>query len=479
MFLRGGAVRARPPATPEAKGPAVNRHRRRPALLAAALAATVLLAACGSGGGGAVAPGGTTLKMWTFKQSHVAALQSAAKSYEAKTGVKVEVQAITPDDAFITKTQAAAKTGDLPDVMEVHTNGDDFTFGAAGLLEDLSDDVPADWTKRYRPDVAAEGTVTAQYYKSSLAAGSKTTGVKEGQRFSVPLTIGTFGIVYANKERLTQAGVTTAPKTWEEFTAALAAVQKARPTDGGVSLGLKAPSTGLEWLMQPMAYGLLGKQPFEALWSQDAATNWSSPNGTKVLSTYGQITPYWMPGTQTLDIDQADLAFAQGKSSFLVGGTFSLAFLNQNGFDPAKIVTFPVPAPATGAVQGLSLSPFALTGLSVSANTKHKAEAIGFLNHLADKDVATQFAKDALDVPPVDLGSDPSGVVGPVLGAMLASFGSGDKAYNPGYTAYRPDNYDSGNVGAVLMEYTPLSRKDAAGTGADLANLIGSYWNKK
>jgi multiple sugar transport system substrate-binding protein len=198
-----------------------------------------------------------------------------------------------------------------------------------------------------------------------------------------------------------------------------------------------------------------------------------------VLQTYGQITPYWMPGTQTLDIDSADVAFAQGRSSFLVGGTFTLAFLAQNGFDLNNLVTFPIPAPSGGAVSDLSLAPFALTGLSVSANTAHKDAALQWLRHLADPGVATQFARDALDVPPTDLGNDAGTVLGPVLGTMVASLGEGEKAYNPGYTAYRPGAYDSGRVGEVLMNYTPLQQQDAAGAGHDLADLIGSYWSEQ
>ncbi|GAA1273865.1 hypothetical protein GCM10009609_41180 [Pseudonocardia aurantiaca] len=459
------------------------RHRRRtprPLVgLAAALALAGTLAACGSGGGGGGAAPGTTLTMWTFKQSHLSALQNAARTFQDKTGVAVNVEAVTPDSTFLARVQAAANTGDLPDVLETHTNGDDFTFGGAGLLEDLSDDVPADWTANYRPAVAGEGTVTEQYYQQSLASGSKTAGVEQGQRFSVPLTIGTFGIVYANRERLAEAGITEAPKTWEDFVAALDAVKRARPQDGGLSLGLQSPSTGLEWVMQPMAYGMLGKQPFEALFSNDPAVNWASPNGTRVLQAYGQITPYWMPGTQTLDIDSADIAFAQGRSSFLVGGTFTLAFLAQNGFDLNNLVTFPIPAPSGGAVSDLSLAPFALTGLSVSATTEHKDAALQWLRHLADPGVATQFARDALDVPPTELGNDAGTVLGPVLGTMVASLGEGETAYNPGYTAYRPGAYDSGRVGEVLMNYTPLQQRDAEGAGHDLADLLGSYWSEE
>jgi multiple sugar transport system substrate-binding protein len=433
------------------------------------------LAACGGSGSG----GGKTLTMWTFKQSHVKPLQDLAAGFTKQTGFAVQVQAFTPDDAFVTKVQAAAKTRNLPDLLEVHTTGDDFAFGGSGLLVDLAQDVDAAWTGKYLPQVRQDGLVTQLYYDQSIDPTSKTHGIKLNQRFSVPLTIGTFGIVYANKQRLTEAGITKPPATWEEFVATLAKVKAKFPTNGGVSLGLKAPSTGLEWCMQPMAYSLLGKKNFEALWSDNAAANFGSPVGVKMLEKYGQITPYWLPGTQSLDIDAADLAFAQGKSTFDIGGTFSLAFLGQNGFDASNVVAFPVPAPAGGVIKQTSLSPFTLTGVSVTAATKNKDAAVKWLQYLAQKDVATQFSKQALDLPPVDLGSDPSASVGPVLGAMISSFSSGDQAYNAGYTAYRPPNYDAGDVGAILLDFSPLQKTNAAQTGKNLATKNHVYWTTK
>jgi multiple sugar transport system substrate-binding protein len=447
--------------------------------LAVLAALTLTATAACSGSGDDNASSGKTLTMWTFKQSHVKALQAVAADFTKQTGIAVTVQAYGPDDVFITKVQAAAKTGNLPDILEVHTNGDDMTFGAAGLLTDLAKDVDTTWLANYRPAVRNDGAVTDANYEKSQAADSSWKGIQKGQRLSVPLTIGTFGIVYANKERLAAAGVTSAPATWEEFVADLAKVKAKDAGSGGVSLGLKAPSTGLEWFLQPMAYGLLGNDKFRALWSKDAATNFSSATGTQVLQTYGQVTPYWMPGTQTLDIDAADLAFAQGKSTFDIGGTFTLAFLAQNGFNPDNVLAFPVPGPANGAVQDLSLAPFTLTGLSVSATTKNRDGAIQWLKYLSTKDAAAAFAKTALDVPPTDLGADPAAAVGPVLGSMIAAFGSGPSAYNPGVTDYRPSAYDSGEVGAVLMNYTPLKTKSAPDTGAALTKLINSYWAKQ
>ncbi|WP_238016978.1 extracellular solute-binding protein [Dactylosporangium sp. AC04546] len=449
----------------------------RPAL-AALLALTLGAAAC-SGDSGDGAADDKTLTMWTFKQSHVKALQKVAEGFQKETGITVKVEAYGPDDAYVTKVQAAAQTRNLPDLFEVHTTGDDFAFGAAGLLTDLAKDVDDAWLNSYLPQVRKDGSVTDEYYQKSLAEGSKTKGIQLGQRYSVPLTVGTFGIVYANKQRLADAGVTSAPTTWEQFIEVLAKVKAKHPDNGGVTVGLKAPTTGLEWFLQPMAYGLLGPEKFRALWGKDKASNFSSPTGVQVLETYGQVTPYWTPGTQSLDIDAADLSFVQGKSTFDIGGTFTLAFLAQNGFDATNVLTFPVPAPANGAVKDLSLAPFTLTGMSVSATTKNRAGAIQWLKYLAKADVSATFAKEALDIPPTDLGADPSAAVGPAIGAMIKAFGSGPSAYNPGDTSYRPNAYDGPTVASVLMDYSPLQKRSAADAAAEMTKQIDAFWTKQ
>ncbi|GAA2620861.1 hypothetical protein GCM10010399_59890 [Dactylosporangium fulvum] len=451
----------------------------RPALaVLVTLALGATTAACG-GNSDSGSSSDKTLVMWTFKQPHVKALQKVAEGFQKETGISVKIESYGPDDAYVTKVQAAAQTKNLPDLFEVHTNGDDFTFGAAGLLTDLAKDVDDAWLNSYLPAVKQDGSVTDEYYKKSLAQDAKTKGIQLGQRLSVPLTIGTFGIVYANKQRLADAGITAAPTTWEEFIADLEKVKAKDPANGGVTLGLKSATTGLEWLMQPMAYGMLGADKFHALFGKDKASNFSSPTGVQALETYGRITPYWMPGTQSLDIDAADLAFAQGKSTFNIGGTFTLAFLAQNGFDASNVLTFPVPAPANGAIKDLSLAPFALTGMSVSSTTKNRAGAIQWLKYLAKADVSATFAKEALDIPSTNLGADPSSAVGPALGAMIKAFGSGPSAYNPGDTSYKPNAYDGTPVANVLIDYTPLKKKSAAEIGAEMTKQIDLFWTKQ
>lgn len=447
--------------------------------LAAGAVAAVLsmspLAACGGGSSG----GGDakSLTMWTFKQSHVAALKNAAAEFKKQTGITVNVQAYGPDDAYTTKVQAAAKTHDLPDVLEVHSDGEDFALGATGITKDIAKDVGSDWSGLYQKGVQTSGTVTPAHYKESVPTDSKSHGVKEGQRFSVPLTSGTFGIIMGNKKMLAAAGVTKPPASYEEWLADLKATTDKDPKNGGVSLGLKVKATGLTWALQPLAFGELGKDKYQALWNKDAATDFASPDGQKVLADYAKMQPYWMPGTQTLDIDAADQAFAQGKSAWDIGGTFTLAFLQQNGMNPDDVMAFGFPGPQSGAVPKPALAPLALTGLAVTSTSAHPDNALKWMKFLGQPDVASKFAKDATEVPSTELGADAASVMGATLADMTKAFeGTPENTYDPNVADFRPPGYDQDSMAEILADLTPLKQKGVDATGKALAKLNNNFW---
>lgn len=451
------------------------RNVRLVALAATTALTLTTLSACG----GSSDSGGDSksLEMWTFKQSHLGALRAAATEFKKETGISVKVDVYTPDDAYLTKVQSAAKTDDLPDVLEVHSDGEDFVLGSAGVTADLRDQVPADWSGRFQEAIKGSGTVTPQKFKESQAKDSTFKGVEEGQRFSVPLTAGTFGIVYANKRKLADAGITKAPTTWEDFLAAVEATHHKDPKTGGISLGLKVKSTGLNWVLQPLAFAQLGKQPYQDLFGEDKATDFGSANGTKVLTMYDQLTPYWMPGSQTLSIDEADQAFAQGKSAFAVGGTFTLAFLQQNDMKADDVLAFPLPAPKDGAVPDRALGPLALTGLALTSTSERPDNAKKWMEFLSGDDIAARFAKDSADLPATELGAGSAKVLGPALTAMMESFdGTEETTYDPSDNTFRAPGYDQDVAGEVVTDLSPLDRETPARTGAKLRELNSNYW---
>ncbi|MFE7569001.1 ABC transporter substrate-binding protein [Streptomyces sp. NPDC057539] len=450
------------------------RHSRTARLAAASVAAGLILTACGGSSGSGDSD---TLEMWTFKQTHVAALRAAAEDFEKKTGIKVEVDAYTPDDAFVTKIQSSAKTGDLPDVLELHSDGEDLALGAGGVVSELTDVVNDDWLARYPESVRESGYVNDAKLKESEPEDAKFHGVEKGDRHSVPFTIGTFGIVYANKQMLADAGITEPPTTWAGFIEALAATKAKDAQNGGLSLGLKIPDTGLTWIAQPLAYSILGEQAYQALYGEGDTGDWSSPNGAKVLQAYDQLTPYWMPGTQSLDIDEADQAFAQGKSAFLVGGTFTLSFLEQSGMDPDDVYAFGLPGAEDGQVPDPALGPLALTGLSMAATTEQPENAQKWMEYLSQPEVAAKFAEGSSDLPATELGDANTELLGDALASMLDSFaGTPETTYDPSNRAYFPPAYEQDKAAAILVDMSPLDRLSPEQTGKGITELTDNYW---
>ncbi|TDV46095.1 ABC transporter substrate-binding protein [Actinophytocola oryzae] len=442
--------------------------------LLAALAATALLAtACGSDDN---AGDTNTLEMWTFKQAHVEPLKAAAAEFEAETGITVNITAYTPDDVFKSKLQTSAQSSDLADVFEVHAAGEDFVLGGSGILADFDSDVDDAWRGQFVAGVADSGKVDEARYQRSLKPEAPDAGIKTGQRFSVPFTIGTFGVIYANKSVLTAAGLdpTKTPKTWGEFISWLQATHAKDAQNGGLTVGLKSPTTGFNWLLEPLAYGYLGKDGYQALFSDDKSKAWGSQNGQKVLDLYNQLTPYWMPGTQTLSIDDADRAFAEGKAAFDLGGTFTLAAIKQGGMDPNEVVYFGVPPAEGGESSELGLAPLALTGLAISGQTSKNESALKWLKFLTKTDQAAKFAQASLDLPGVELDSD---TLGPDLGAMTGVFGSADDgAYDPADVSFFAPAYVDTTAGETLVRMSPLGQADIAKTNSELGSIVATSW---
>lgn len=452
-----------------------SRNIRFVALATATVLSVGSLTACGGSSGSGDSK---SLTMWTFKQSHVAGLRHAATEFKKQTGIDVKIQAYTPDDAYATKIQSSAKTGNLPDVLEIHSDGEERVFGAAGIVSDIAGDFKGAWADRIQPAVKESGLITEARFKDAEPKTAKDHGIVKGARYSVPLTVGTFGTVYANKKKLAAAGITKAPATWEEFLAALKATKARDSTAGGLSLGLKVQSTGLTWVLQPLAFAQLGQQGYEKLFGKDKSADFSSPNGLKVLSMYNELTPYWMAGSQSLTIDQADQAFAQGKSAFNIGGTFTLAFLKENGMKPEDVLAFGLPAPKNGAVPDRALGALALTGLSVTATSKQPDNAKKWMRFLSEPKVAADFAKDASDIPATELGTDSAKVLGPTLTALVESTkGTPQNTYDPARgNEFRAPGYEQDDAGTILADLTPLGQFTVPETAKKLSQLNAAYW---
>jgi multiple sugar transport system substrate-binding protein len=464
-----------------ARGRRIRRCRRAP-LTIAAVATALATAGCGTG---SLAPSharsepANTISMWTFKQTHVNALEQAAAAFRKQTGITVRITAYTPDDTFSSKLESGAATGSLADVVEDHAGGEDRTLGSAGIAVDLARDFTPKQRAAFLPGTAGTGLITEAQYQASKAPEATDPGVKVGQLYSVPMTAGTFGIVYANRSELLAAGLDPAhpPTTWQQFIDWLAAVHGKDSRHGGLTVGLQSTSTAYQWLLEPLAYAYLGADRYQQLFGKDPAKGWNTPDGRRVLALYNQITPYWQPGTQSLAIDDADRDFAQGKAAFDLGGTFTLSSVQEDGMNADNVVAFPAPPAAGGALRTLKLAPVGLTGLSLSTTSPHPAQALEWMRFLTSRQEAAAFARASLDLPATDLGASTAAAVGPHVAALERVFGRpGPNTYVPNDTTFMAPAHDDEKSGDALVQMSPLRELSPAAEARQLGTLTADFW---
>lgn len=438
---------------------------RRLATLAVAGVLATGAAACGSsdddsgttasGGGG----GGEPLTMWTFKQSHVAGLRAAAEAFEREMGTPVEIEVTTPQEAYVTKLQAAARTRKLPDLLTVGSADESFRYAAAGILRDVTEDFTTEMQDNMLPGVARAAQLSQLAIDNS--AGDPQNSLERltaGNWYGIPYVAGASGIVLGRRAALDEAGVDSrrAAASWEDFVDAVRATHARGERTGGIVTGMQIPETAYQWLYRPLAYYYLGKEAFDGRQSRAQTPRWNAPESVETFALYDQMSPYWAPGVLSLGIDQADQAFAQGKAAWDIGGTYTLPFLLQQGMRADELVMFPVPAAAGGENARAELAATPILSTGVTTQTDDPEAAVAFAQYLATGEGATIFAETASEVPAgLDAADALSSneLLGPVIDALKTS---SDQAFNG-------DDFSADPIG------NPPVKHDAA---VELAKLV-------
>lgn len=402
------------------------------------------LAGC-SGGGGGGGGDSDSLTIWTFKQSQVAALEAVGEAWTETSGTPVEVSVYTPDDTYNTKIKSAAKSKTLPDIVSVHSQGEDWGLAQAGIIQDLSDDFDTEWQDSFLPGVMAGIDLTQERIDNS--GDDPNTTLKDltaGHYYSVPYLAGTPGVVFARTSMLEEAGVDTSapPATWQEWVAAMEKTVANDPESGGLVTGMQVPETGYFWLYRPMSYAYMGADAFYGRQSEAADPAWNSPESTETLDLYDQLTDLWAPGVLALGIDQADQAFASGSAAWDVGGTFTLSSLTTFGLSADDVQVFPVPAAEGGQIQQITYQASPLIGASITSTTTRKDEALDFIKFLTSEDGAKIFASTALDLPATAIPSED--LTDPLLQQLVGLISTDESG-----DAFAPNDFAADPAGTI------------------------------
>jgi len=296
----------------------------------AVFATLALLSACGRDS----EAGTTTIHFWAMgREAEVVA--ELLPAFEAEhPGLRVEVQAI-PWTAAHEKLLTAYAADDLPDLLQL---GNTWIpeFAALDALEPLD------------ARIAGSEVIDAGDYFPGILA----TNVVDGRTLGVPWYVDT-RLLFYRKDILRDAGVDAAPRTWEEWAAAMAAIQRvAGPGRHAILLPLNEFEPQLSLALQ---------QDEPLLREGGTRGNFSSPGFRAALGFYARIFEEgWAPALSETQVSNVWDEFFRGSFAFYLSGPWNIREFRRRA--PPALAdawgTMPLPGPegpGAGIAGGTSL----------------------------------------------------------------------------------------------------------------------------
>jgi raffinose/stachyose/melibiose transport system substrate-binding protein len=339
----------------------------------------IALAACAPGTGGAPSPDAEsgeistdisgvedmTLTVWDqeVRGGQNEQMEQLNAAFEEKyPNITIERNSQSFEDLGTT-LRLALTDNDAPDVVQANNGRNSMgAFVEAGQLRAL-DDYAAEygWTDRYSENVLQYSTY-----------GEKGTVFGEGELYGLPQVGEVVGVFYS-KSKLEGLGLEV-PETWSDFTSALEAASADGPA---LQLG-NIDQWPAGHVFGPIQGQHVDPADVTALGLGNAGASWTSTENVDAAAELQEWVEagYFNEGVNGTDYDAAWQAFGSGEGTFLMGGSWLAADLEDAMGDD---VGFFAPARDDGtiATTGGTGLPFTIT--SAAENSDVAAAYIDFI----------------------------------------------------------------------------------------------------
>lgn len=247
------------------------------------------------------------------------------------------------------------------------------------------------WMGEFAKTGGLDVTPNAVVNKADFFPGAWNTTVVNNNSYGVPWYVET-RLLYVNKDLATKAGVTAAPKTWDEFKAAIKAFKDKGGAKWGISL--QPGGTGSWQSVMPFVWQNGGDAQVGGKFAFD------SPQAVEALGYYKS---FFDEGLAPKDLPQGSLepSFVKGEIGAFISGPWHIGILkDQGGADKYQLWHMPSKVAATSFVGG--------SDLAVFKDSKNRDSAWKFVAYLSRPDVQIKWYKTVADLPAVTKGWDDS-----------------------------------------------------------------------
>lgn len=356
--------------------------RTRPLLgIVTASLGAVLLAACapgtssGSADSGSSADG-TTLEVWSWRTEDVDEYEKIFDAYEAEhEGVTVEFKPyVSTEYNTILSTGLSAEGG--PDVAQLRAYGGLQPLCEAGRLVDLG----------------AEG-VDVSAIPDDVQQGATCEG--DGGLYGVPFASQAL-VVFYNKAIFADNGIEE-PQTWDDLVAASQQLQDADVTPFAV--------TGKDTWVLPMLHDLFaapryGGPEFEQA-VQAGEKDFTDPDYVASIAAMDDLAPFFPEDVVGVDYATAQTLFTSGRAAMYPGGSFELAFFQDQNPD-LDLGVFAVPPPPDAVVDQAMTPGWVDASWGVNADSPHQEEALELVEWMATPEFGQMVSDELKQLSPAE-----------------------------------------------------------------------------
>ncbi len=395
----------------------------------------IILAGCSQ-------PSGPSNKiiLWHWMTDRNDTFQKLAQQYKQETGIEVTIQLFAPSDSYSQKVIAAAQANVLPDIYGILDKKSIVAdFVKAGLVADLTDAMEADgasWGNSLFDKALADKRFDA----------GNIYGVKPGI-YGVPIDVTNIQLLY-NRKLLGHAGITTPPRTWEEFIKDAQALRR-------VGITPFVSGWGELWLLDCFAsnyaFNMMGPQKIFATFG--ARVKYTDPDWTRVLSIFAELRDkgVLMDGIVTKGNKYAEQDFALERAAFAFNGSWCVNVYHDMNPNLDYGV---IPPPPISTAFPLKIWGGAGSSFVVNAGSPNKDKAIAFLKWLTAKEQQVVLARETNNLPS---NKQALSLISPILGEFAEGM---DQSTHPNIWPLNEapevsEAFDKGIQDIMIGEKTP------------------------
>lgn len=242
------------------------------------------------------------------------------------------------------------------------------------------------WVGEFAKTGALDVTPPDFVDKTDFFPGAWETGVVDGTSYSVPWYVET-RLLYVNKAVAEKAGVTKAPKTWDELTQAVKDLQ----TKGGAKWGtyLQPGQMGAWQTVMPFVWQNGGDIYDGSKFTLD------SPQVVEALDYYKSFYDNGLSTRDRIAEGETEPKFLSGEIASFVSGPWHIGLLNDLGGE-GKYELWPMPSGSGDFTSFIGGS-----NMAVFKNSKNRDAAWKFVSYLMKPDVQVRWYQTVSDLPSV------------------------------------------------------------------------------